>query len=150
MFEHFSRKKYFTKNVFQTYFKFKDSAGGAWCPRDPVGPRPESHAQWLGVNMSSTQVVTKVLTQGRYAGGQVRSTPFLCAVLRKYSLLQGQEYTMAYRIMYWRPGMAAFKEYRDSVGRNVSIVSYLSSIILPCLQSIELLYQSLLLLLLYR
>ena len=91
-----------------------------------------------------------MLTQGRYAGGQVRCTPFLCAVLRKYSLLQGQEYTMAYRIMYWRPGMAAFKEYRDSVGRNVSIVSYLSSIILPCLQSIELLYQSLLLLLLYR
>ena len=128
MFEHFSRKKYFTKNVFQTYFKFKDSAGGAWCPRDPVGPRPESHAQWLGVNMSSTQVVTKVLTQGRYAGGQVRCTPFLCAVLRKYSVLQGQEYTMAYRIMYWRPGMAAFKEYRDSVGRNVSILS----IILPC------------------
>ena len=69
-----------------------------------------------------------MLTQGRYAGGQVRCTPFLCAVLRKYSLLQGQEYTMAYRIMYWRPGMAAFKEYRDSVGRNVSILS----IILPC------------------
>ena len=67
-------------NIFKTYFQLKDSAGGAWCPRNPVGPRPESHAQWLGVNMSSTQVVTKVLTQGRYAGGQVRSTPLLCAL----------------------------------------------------------------------
>ena len=41
----------------------------------------------------------------------------------RYAQGQGQEYTMAFRINYWRPGMAAFKEYRDSVGRNVRILS---------------------------
>ena len=79
-----------------------DVAGGAWCPQHPVGPEVE--AEWLGVNMSQTFVISSVSSQGRYAGGR------------------GQEYVMAYRITYWRPGMAAFKEYRDSIGRNVRIV----------------------------
>ena len=99
--------------------------------------------------MSSTQVVTKVLTQGRYAGGQVRSTPLLCAVCRMYSLLQGQEYTMAYRIMYWRPGMAAFKEYRDSVGRNVSIL-FIYHIILQSIRCSECCVDNCYIILLYR
>ena len=51
--------------------------------------------------MSTTWVISSISSQGRYAGGQ------------------GQEYVMAYRVMYWRQGMDTFKEYRDSIGRNV-------------------------------
>ena len=47
-------------------------------------------------------MVKQVLTQGRYAEGL------------------GQEYAEAFTLQYWRPGMADFKGYRDSVGREVS------------------------------
>ena len=47
-------------------------------------------------------MVRQVLTQGRYAEGL------------------GQEYAEAFTLQYWRPGMADFKGYRDSVGREVS------------------------------
>ena len=43
----------------------QDTGGGAWCPRDPVGPDPDSHQQWLGVNLTQPHVITSVLTQGR-------------------------------------------------------------------------------------
>ena len=77
----------------------QDDAGGAWCPEHPVGPQVGD--QWLGLNTSSTFVISSVRSQGRYAEGQ------------------GQEYAKAYRILYWREGMTRFKEYRDSIGRNV-------------------------------
>ena len=78
-----------------------DLGGGAWCPEHPVGP--DVSDQWIGVNTTLTWVVSSVSTQGRYAGGQ------------------GQEYVMAYRILYWRQGMPRFREYMDSIGRNVRI-----------------------------
>ena len=40
--------------------------------------------------------------------------------LFRYAQGQGQEYTMAFQVYYWREGMMAFREYRDSMGRNVS------------------------------
>ena len=43
----------------------QDTGGGAWCPRDPVGPDPDTHHQWLGVNLTQPHVITSVLTQGR-------------------------------------------------------------------------------------
>ena len=43
----------------------QDTAGGAWCPRDPVGPDPDTHQQWLGVNLTQPHVISSVLTQGR-------------------------------------------------------------------------------------
>ena len=43
----------------------QDTGGGAWCPRDPVGPDPDTHHQWLGVNLTSPHVISSVLTQGR-------------------------------------------------------------------------------------
>ena len=82
-----------------------DEAGGAWCPEHPVGPQVGD--QWLGLNTSTTFVISSVRSQGRYAEGQ------------------GQEYAKAYRIFYWREGMARFKEYRDSIGRNVGAQGWL-------------------------
>ena len=40
--------------------------------------------------------------------------------LFRYAQGQGQEYTMAFQVYYWREGMMTFREYRDSMGRNVS------------------------------
>lgn len=50
-------------------------------------------------------VVTGLLTQGRFGNGR------------------GQEYAEAYTIKYWRPGLADFKEYRDTMGRTVRLRS---------------------------
>ena len=46
-------------------------------------------------------VVTGVKTQGRFGNGR------------------GAEFTEAYKLHYWRPGMTDFIEYRDSLGRTV-------------------------------
>ena len=53
--------------------------------------------------MTSSHVISVLETQGRYANGQ------------------GQEYAMAYRVLYWREGMHKFREYRDSLGRMVRL-----------------------------
>lgn len=76
-----------------------DVQGGAWCPRQPV--TRETNDQYLQVDLGDNYVISSVLTQGRYAGGQ------------------GQEYTQAYTIQYWRMGMSDMKEYRDSIGKTV-------------------------------
>ena len=73
--------------------------GGAWCPLQPVSP--DKNDQWLGMNLSSSHVISVLETQGRHAHGQ------------------GQEYAMAYRVLYWREGMHKWREYRDSLGRTV-------------------------------
>jgi len=76
-----------------------EGAGGAWCPREPVSR--EKDQQWIQVNLTAVRIISAVLTQGRFAGGQ------------------GQEYAQAYRLHYWRRGLADWKEYRDSLGRTV-------------------------------
>ena len=58
--------------------------------------------EWLEVDLGAMHVVTAVLTQGRFGNGR------------------GAEFTEAYKLHYWRPGMSNFIEYYDSIGRNVS------------------------------
>ena len=84
------------------YFRLHhDDHGGAWCPLQPVSP--DKSDQWLGMNLTTSHVISMLETQGRYANGQ------------------GQEYAMAYRVLYWREGLTKFKEYRDSLGRMVRL-----------------------------
>ena len=84
------------------------SRGGAWCPSRAIrgAASPSSSAagatEYLEIDLGRLAVVRQVLTQGRYAEGL------------------GQEYAEAFTLQYWRPGMADFKGYRDSVGREVS------------------------------
>ncbi len=61
-----------------------------------------SASEYLEIDLGRLAVITEVLTQGRFAKGR------------------GQEYAEAYTLHYWRPGMAEFKAYRDSMGRAVS------------------------------
>ena len=93
------------------------SRGGAWCPsraiRGGASPSSPSSAasasEYLEIDLGRLAVVRQVLTQGRYAEGL------------------GQEYAEAFTLQYWRPGMADFKGYRDSVGREVSEPATLNS-----------------------
>ena len=62
---------------------------------------------YIQVDLPENYVISEVLTQGRFANGQ------------------GQEYTQAYRIHYWRDGMQQFKEYRDNIGKTVNIYYHL-------------------------
>ena len=59
-------------------------------------------AEYLEIDLGRLAVVRQVLTQGRYAQGR------------------GQEYAEAFTLQYWRVGMADFRGYRDSVGKEVS------------------------------
>uniref|UniRef100_A0A0N7ZAP1 Protein kinase domain-containing protein n=1 Tax=Scylla olivacea TaxID=85551 RepID=A0A0N7ZAP1_SCYOL len=67
-----------------------EGGGGAWCPRSMVD---SCQKEWLEVDLGALRLVTAVATQGRHANGQ------------------GQEYTPAYTLSYWRPGMADFTFY---------------------------------------
>ena len=98
------------------------SRGGAWCPsraiRGGASPSSPSSAasasEYLEIDLGRLAVVRQVLTQGRYAEGL------------------GQEYAEAFTLQYWRPGMADFKGYRDSVGREVSgMTGYFKFLPLP-------------------
>ncbi len=78
-----------------------DKNGGAWCPAAPVSrDRPDS--EWIEVDLGGMHVITGALTQGRFGNGR------------------GVEYTEAYKLHYWRPGMTDFVEYQDSMGKTVS------------------------------
>ncbi|CAL4084901.1 unnamed protein product, partial [Meganyctiphanes norvegica] len=71
-----------------------DSVGGAWCPRNAVDTR---QSEWLEVSLGDVpRLVTAVATQGRHAQGS------------------GMEYTPAYTLHYWRPGMDDFMPYTAS------------------------------------
>ncbi|XP_042863294.1 discoidin domain-containing receptor 2-like [Penaeus japonicus] len=80
-----------------------DGTGGAWCPRSMVDA---GQGEWLEVDLGSPRLVTAVATQGRQANGQ------------------GVEYTPAYTLSYWRPGMASFVSYtaHPSLGNKTLLV----------------------------
>ena len=77
-----------------------DRNGGAWCSASPVS-RELGNNEWIQVDLGKMHVVTGVKTQGRFGNGR------------------GAEYTEAYKLHYWRPGMTDFIEYHDSLGRTV-------------------------------
>ena len=78
-----------------------DRNGGAWCSASPVS-RELGNNEWIQVDLGKMHVVTGVKTQGRFGNGR------------------GAEYTEAYKLHYWRPGMTDFIEYHDSLGRKIT------------------------------
>ncbi|KAF0767749.1 Uncharacterized protein FWK35_00033113, partial [Aphis craccivora] len=71
--------------------------GGAWCPKEPVTREP---TEWLEVNLHVVRVITSVETQGRFGNGQ------------------GQEFTEAFLIDYWRPKLGKWVRYRNITGHE--------------------------------
>ncbi|XP_003248013.1 discoidin domain-containing receptor tyrosine kinase B isoform X2 [Acyrthosiphon pisum] len=74
--------------------------GGAWCPKEPVTREP---TEWLEVNLHVVRVITSVETQGRFGNGQ------------------GQEFTEAFLIDYWRPKLGKWVRYRNITGQEILI-----------------------------
>lgn len=72
--------------------------GGAWCPKEPVTRDP---TEWLEVDLHTVRVITSVETQGRFGNGQ------------------GQEFTEAFLIDYWRPKLGKWVRYRNVTGHEV-------------------------------
>jgi len=83
-------------------FRFRirtEKEGGAWCPKEPVTREP---TEWLEVNLHVVRVITSVETQGRFGNGQ------------------GQEFTEAFLIDYWRPKLGKWVRYRNITGQEVN------------------------------
>ena len=54
---------------------YSERGGGAWCPKGPVGPLwydKETNKEWIQVDLEPGTVITGLVVQGRWAGGQGR------------------------------------------------------------------------------
>lgn len=74
-----------------------DVNGGAWCAKHMVS---RALKEYLQVDLLQPHVITAVRTQGRFGRGQ------------------GQEFTEAYVIEYWRPGMK-WTRWKSAQGKEV-------------------------------
>ncbi|KAH8298163.1 hypothetical protein KR018_010084 [Drosophila ironensis] len=75
-----------------------DNNGGAWCPKHMVS---NALKEYLQVDLLQTHVITAIRTQGRFGKGQ------------------GQEYTEAYVIEYWRPGFDKWQRWKNIQGKEI-------------------------------
>ena len=76
-----------------------DNNGGAWCPKHMVS---RGLKEYLQIDLLQVHVITAIRTQGRFGKGQ------------------GQEYTEAYVLEYWRPGMEKWRRWKNILGKEVS------------------------------
>lgn len=76
-----------------------DNNGGAWCPKHIVA---RGLKEYLQIDLLQVHAITAVRSQGRFGRGQ------------------GQEYTEAYVIDYWRPGFAKWKRWRNTQTKEVT------------------------------
>ncbi|XP_037731519.1 uncharacterized protein LOC119562399 isoform X1 [Drosophila subpulchrella] len=75
-----------------------DNNGGAWCPKHMVS---NALNEYLQVDLLQTHVITAIRTQGRFGKGQ------------------GQEYTEAYVLEYWRPGFDKWQRWKNIQGKEI-------------------------------
>ncbi|XP_061386918.1 discoidin domain-containing receptor tyrosine kinase B-like, partial [Musca vetustissima] len=75
-----------------------DNNGGAWCPKHMVS---RGLKEYLQIDLLQVHVLTAIRTQGRFGKGQ------------------GQEYTEAYVVEYWRPGMEAWRRWKTFQGKEI-------------------------------
>ncbi|XP_071513035.1 discoidin domain-containing receptor 2-like isoform X2 [Panulirus ornatus] len=74
-----------------------EKKGGAWCPKGQLNARSR---EYLEVDLGRLHVVTATGTQGRFGNGN------------------GREYTEAYMLEYWRPGLPDFRIYTTGYGNQ--------------------------------
>lgn len=77
-----------------------DNNGGAWCPKHIVS---RGLKEYLQIDLLQMHVITSLRTQGRFGRGQ------------------GQEYTEAYVVEYWRPGFTKWERWKNIQGKEVCI-----------------------------
>lgn len=82
------------------YFRLKiDNNGGAWCPKHMVS---RALKEYIQIDLVKVHAITSILTQGRFGKGQ------------------GQEYTEAFVIEYFRPSIKKWKRWKNIQGKEVS------------------------------
>ncbi|KNC30967.1 hypothetical protein FF38_12017, partial [Lucilia cuprina] len=92
-----------------------DNNGGAWCPKHMVS---RGLKEYLQIDLLQVHVITGIRTQGRFGKGQ------------------GQEYTEAYVVEYWRPGMEKWRRWKNIQGKeilpgNINTYSEVENILQP-------------------
>ncbi|XP_055709689.1 discoidin domain-containing receptor 2 [Phlebotomus papatasi] len=92
-----------------------DNNGGAWCPKHMVS---RGLKEYLQIDLLQVHVITAIRTQGRFGKGQ------------------GQEYTEAYVIEYWRPGFTKWYRWKNIQGKeiltgNINTYSEVENILQP-------------------
>ncbi|XP_044316188.1 discoidin domain-containing receptor 2 [Drosophila rhopaloa] len=75
-----------------------DINGGAWCPKHMVSRELK---EYLQIDLLNVHLVTAIRTQGRFGKGQ------------------GQEYTEAYVLDYWRPSFEKWIRWRSTQGNEI-------------------------------
>lgn len=71
----------------------QEKNGGAWCPKAQISSEVR---EYLEIDLDEDHLVTWTETQGRWGNGQ------------------GQEYTEAFTVEYWRKSIGRWVEYKDS------------------------------------
>lgn len=80
-------------------FRLKvDNNGGAWCPKHIVS---RGLKEFLQIDLLQMHAITGIRSQGRFGRGQ------------------GQEYTEAYVVEYWRPGFAKWERWKNTQNKEV-------------------------------
>lgn len=91
----------------------QEKNGGAWCPKAQISSEVR---EYLEIDLDEDHLVTLTETQGRWGNGQ------------------GQEFTEAFTIEYWRQSINRWVEYKDSrdnkASGKIKFVLYLHRIIL--------------------
>ncbi|CAD7000506.1 unnamed protein product [Ceratitis capitata] len=92
-----------------------DNNGGAWCPKHMVS---RGLKEYLQIDLLQVHVITAIRTQGRFGKGQ------------------GQEYTEAYVLEYWRPGFEKWLRWKTIQGKeiltgNINTYSEVENILQP-------------------
>ncbi|TDG43433.1 hypothetical protein AWZ03_010135 [Drosophila navojoa] len=75
-----------------------DNNGGAWCPKHMVS---RGLTEYLQIDLLQVHLVSAIRTQGRFGKGQ------------------GQEYTEAYVLEYWRPGFEKWLRWKNHQGKEI-------------------------------
>jgi len=82
----------------------QEKNGGAWCPKAQISSEVR---EYLEIDLDEDHLVTWTETQGRWGNGQ------------------GQEFTEAFTIDYWRQSINRWVEYKDSKDNKVPRVCIL-------------------------
>ncbi|KAH0998943.1 hypothetical protein HUJ04_005343, partial [Dendroctonus ponderosae] len=76
----------------------QEKNGGAWCPKAQIS---SDIKEYLEVDLQKNHLMTWTETQGRFGNGQ------------------GQEFTEAFLVEYWRSSLGQWITYKDSRGEKV-------------------------------
>ncbi|XP_055299396.1 discoidin domain-containing receptor 2-like, partial [Sitodiplosis mosellana] len=92
-----------------------DNNGGAWCPKHIVS---RGLKEYLQIDLLQMHVISAIRSQGRFGRGQ------------------GQEYTEAYVVEYWRPGFTKWERWKNTQNKeiltgNINTYSEVENILQP-------------------